>query len=394
MSNRQKTGRNALCPCDSGKKYKKCHGSGKELTSNPPPQPFTQTIRMDGLPGFKQHLTIIPVFQDPADPRNRKGPEGEPGEYEVIFTFSRPGFPLQPEYEINSSEYLRGGSHLAISYPANPSDSQRKDRIKIDIIYNNTFLNFYGFPNKDGFLEKIVGKLIAKNFSDAHHKAFSALTPTLSDWSVNLDIPLNPYQVDIEEIASEARRIVHSMSFNPAPLVSNLSGNRDPDFVGYASIYREALNSNSSIYQFLCFFKVIESIQERRGIIAKNTKSQTQIDGRPKEFFPSSKDELFSWLNSLYLVRPQVWDDLTIESLLLPELVGKRFNRIIKSQLNPIRLNIAHALFGSSGLKFNIDDLSNHETVERFLPATKCIVRRMLKNEFPSCFLSHLPDVP
>jgi hypothetical protein len=39
-----------------------------------------------------------------------------------------------------------------------------------------------------------------------------------------------------------------------------------------------------------------------------------------------------------------------------------------------------------------VDVYETHEKVNRFLPATKCMFRRMLKNEFPSDFLAHLPD--
>jgi hypothetical protein len=108
--------------------------------------------------------------------------------------------------------------------------------------------------------------------------------------------------------------------------------------------------------------------------------------------FPSDPDELFPWLNALFTVRPPVWDEMVIESLLMPEVIGKKFGTIIERQLIPLLTSVAHALFESVEMSLSVDDYISHERVNRFLPVTKCMVRRMLKNEFPAEFLAHLPD--
>ena len=43
----------------------------------------------------------------------------------------------------------------------------------------------------------------------------------------------------------------------------------DHEFRFYAGMYREALNTDSPVYRFLCFFKIIEGLKGRRGRIAK-----------------------------------------------------------------------------------------------------------------------------
>ena len=187
------------------------------------------------------------------------------------------------------------------------------------------------------------------------------------------------------------------MTFNPpfqtSPLVLRPGFALTPNFRGYASLYREALNSNSPVYQYLCYFKIIESVRERRKRLGGEAKARSETFARPsEEVFPSNSEELAPWLNALFTVRPPNWDEMVVESLLMPETAGKKFGTIIERQLIPLRTSIAHALFETAGLSLSVDVYETHEKVNRFLPATKCIVRRMLKNEFPSDFLAHLPD--
>jgi len=46
----------------------------------------------------------------------------------------------------------------------------------------------------------------------------------------------------------------------------------------------------------------------------------------------------------------------------------------------------------SGELGMSADDLLKAGTVDHWLPVTRTIVRRMLKNDFSDEFLSHLPD--
>ena len=78
-----KIGRNEPCPCNSGKKYKHCHGAAHPAPARPaeaakPAMPLSQEARLKpmGMPGVTQHLIGAFRFRDPADPRNLSGPAG------------------------------------------------------------------------------------------------------------------------------------------------------------------------------------------------------------------------------------------------------------------------------------------------------------------------------
>jgi Methylamine utilization protein MauJ/SEC-C motif len=394
-----KIGRNASCPCGSGKKYKKCHGREQTALSVPgappiriPAQGATQNLPAEGLPGLPQYLTVVFEYRDPQDPRNRPGPQGQPGEYEVVFTFSRPGFSLQPEYNASFADGLKGTSHLAICGPSHTSIDATADRIRLDAVVDSEQLAFTGYPDASGFLSRLVGRCHARDFLNAHRKAFRAVAPALSNWSLQLDIPIFVYQVDLTEIASGAKRMTFNPPFQTSPLVLRPNAELKPDFRGYAGLYREALNSNSQVYQYLCFFKIIESVRKRRKRLGGEARARGEAFSRPPEVLPASAQDLTPWLNALFTIRPPVWDKMVIESVLLPEVAGKKFGTIIERELIPLRTSIAHALFESAELNLSVDVYETHEKINRLLPVTKCMVRRMLKNEFPRDFLSHLPD--
>jgi hypothetical protein len=65
---------------------------------------------------------------------------------------------------------------------------------------------------------------------------------------------------------------------------------------------------------------------------------------------------------------------------------GWRFGRI-KERVEPIRDSIAHALIESSELPISPDELHHKHEVHKWLPVLKCVVRRMLRNDFPADFL-------
>lgn len=385
-----KTGRNDPCHCGSGKKYKKCHADldrniKQKITH---PTPISHNLPQQGLPGTSQVFTIVPTYQDPMDIRNRDDDQGHRGEYEMVVTLSRPGYFIQPESNLTSSEFLNGDSHLAIRHPANPTIVA----IKMDVFFNGQNFAFEGIPNAQGFLSKVRGRFHAQNFIDAHRKGIAAVTPLLSNWSAQLDIPLFIFQVDLTEKISKSKRMTFTLPFRQTPLVDLPGEGLIPEFRGYASLYREALNNHSPIYQFLCFFKIIESIRKRRSRLAKEARSNGESFSRPNEIFPKTSEELKPWLDALYPAHPSEWDTMVATSLLLPDVAGKKFGKIIEQSLNPVRIQIAHALFENTELGISGDDPLSYETISKWLPVLRCMVRRMLKNEFPKTFLAALPD--
>jgi hypothetical protein len=347
-----------------------------------------------GLPGQHQHIITINHFRDPSDTRNIGGPQGLPGRYTVTFVLARPGFALLPERQHSFAPGLRGDSHLAISKPAfSPPGNPDADQIMIRGMTEDGNFAFSGLPNERGFLGKLVSEPFdATGFHDAEQKAHRALAPSLSNWAVHLDIPLSVVQTEsVEERTGNTQTSILTPYFE-VPLAIRPTANLPPEFRGYASLYREALNSNSSVYQFLCLFKMIEAMLKRRARLGAEARKAGKQFTRQHETIPASPDAAIKWLNAIFSIRPN-WDAMALTSLFPAEVAGKSFQYVIDKVLYPMRVDIAHAISSQSGeLTLTVDELLHTQNLHKWLPLTKCIVRRMLKNDFPADFLPYLRE--
>lgn len=333
------------------------------------PESVTAELPGMGLPGQYVVRTVVPMFPL-GDPRNRGGPAGLAGDYEVTFTFNRPGYPLQPEKSIVSGDQLEGDSHLGI-----PKEFWFNANVEGELF------SFIGEPNSKNFLAKIVIKCSAKNIKDAHDRCFRALMPVLSNFALRWDVPLVLYQTDVKELRTGVLQITNRNPFSEVSIRGLFQIDLPADLRPYGAIYREAITTESAPYQFLCFFRLIESIRARRTRISRDA-SQRQPHSMPVEIYPRTEADAIEFLNWIFLVKPTSWDALTLESVLIPEAVGKTFPVIIDSELKPIRDGIAHALLQRAEELISMDDHLARSKLQTWLLPIKCIARAMLKNEF------------
>lgn len=331
------------------------------------------------------------------DPRSHVPPIGTSGTYEVIFVLKRPGFPLVGEYQLSFSRGLSGDSHLAVPGIALTPDGESEiERVLIQSVGDDGRFDFFGFRNERCFLGKFVsGPIQARDRFNAEEIAFSALAPSLSEFSLQLDIPLEIAQVETKDLFTENCHVTFTVPFPNTPMAVAPASKTHPDFRGIASLYREALNSNSPVYQFLCLFKIIEALKARRKKLEREAKRNgtSQPLTAPTEILPTSYGEIRAWLDTLFYSRPP-WDFTALEGAVTPEARGKSFNDVISNILTPLRVNVAHALFEDAGKELTIsyDDLIDTRKIAKLVPLTKCIARRMLRSDFPAEFLPHLPQ--
>jgi hypothetical protein len=215
---------------------------------------------------------------------------------------------------------------------------------------------FRGTPNDNGFLAKLVTECVGASYIDAYRKASRARSPAISHWSLTLDIPISIFQTDVKELLTGGARMTFTPPYPVAAFAMIPMGPFPTELRGYASVYREALLSNSPLYQFLCYFKIIENVRALRDRLAPARQAAGLSLKRPFERIPADKVTLIPWLESIFLIRPPKWDDMTIDSILLPEGAGKTFSYIIEGVFSDLRHGIAHALFEGGELTVSIDD--------------------------------------
>lgn len=359
------------------------------------PQATSFSFDPTGMPGTETTLTVCNEFADPGDPRNQGGPAGLPGLYKVVFTFSRPGFSRASDRELSCENGIEGDSHLAIAPPAYAPPGQPPiTRLRIDCTTEDGPFRCFGIPNSRGFLGKVrFEPFQAAGFLDAAHRAFRAVASALSSITMFLDVPLHVHQTDVTELRTESFALTHAVPAREAPLVALPAEPLPKDFRLYASLYREASNSLSPAYQFLCWFKIIEGLRTRRGRRAAELRQAGQTPpSSPRILVPKTAQEQAAWLKELFPAG-HTWDQLTLDSIFRPEVTGRRAEDLVMGPLRALRLKIAHALLDSGEPGVQLDEGHDRDEIQRWLPLLRCLARAYLRTEFPRMFKPH-PDAP
>jgi Methylamine utilization protein MauJ len=369
-----------LCHCCSGLPLRRCHGSvlkspGEIPVGTGDPNAPEERVSLVGFPGTHQTMHMLYRFKGD-DPRNNLPLGGSPGLYEVTFILHRPGYKLQQERQISFSSGLRGDSHLAISKPAfSPPGNPDADQILIFGVTEDGKFEFIG-SNEKGYLGKLITRPFqANNRGHAEENSYRVLATHLSNMSLHLDIPLEIGVRETKEISNGSISMSFVLPYLEAPMAINATSNFGAEFRSYAALYREALNTNSPVYQFLCLFKILEALGARRKRLAREAKKNNTSYVSPDEVLPGTPAEVKAWLEGLFYIRPP-FDLSTLESAVPQDLRGRKATDIIKADLKPLRIKVAHALFGSGGeLPLSSDDLNHTHSITRRMLVTKCLVR-------------------
>jgi hypothetical protein len=334
-------------------------------------------------------------FNEPDDPRNAGGPEGIAGKYKTIFTLSRPGQAISPENHFMPASNLKGDSHLAIAEPAlSFLQGESSDQLYFQCATPEGIFAFIGFSNEKGFLSRVESEPFdANSFSDAAWKAHHAIASTLSSMSVYFDVPVNIYQMDVIEVRTGSLRLSILMPFRAVPgVIMPPIREWSAQQQKYASLYREALGSSSSNYQFLCLYRIIEGLRERRqrvrGEAAKDARRRGKVPtSRPETKIPSDLVSQRRLLNSVF-PNPRKWSDGAVQTVFITDVLDRKISNLIHKagELHRLRNQIAHAVLDSAEDVISIDNGLDLDKVEAWLPITKFLARYLLKEAFPDMF--------
>jgi len=328
-----------------------------------------------GLGGLTLDLAFVMRYLD-GDPRNEGGADGLAGQYIVTFVLHRPMLSPVDEYTSQLAEEVNGDSHIVIADPAAAALSvPSMSEVVLHASSGADDFVFRGVPNARGRLHRIKSDPFqAANFTDAESRTQLALASILSAWSARLDVPLRVFQMESLELRTRSVRRNFVCPFLDVPLVAPVIPISD-DFRACAAMYREALNSNSALYQFLCLYKVLEGIRNLRSRVKKPN------DVRPDERIPKDTIAFIPWLNTIFPGWTG-WDAMAIKSIFRTEVLGKKAATVIQDYLRPIRDEVAH-FFTHSGDKMSLDANVLQTKVHQWLHLTRCLARLLMKNQFP-----------
>jgi len=306
---------------------------------------------------------------------------GRPGTYHVIFLLGRPGFSKRKEKTIAAADAQCGDSHLYFARPIN--DPTKTPFYKGTADVGGKVFTIIGKPNSEGCLARVETEVEAIGFEDAERIAHFVVMTVLSVLSFQQDVPLAVQQTDVVELNTGTLAIMTRSPFHEMTAPEGMIPKFDREFRFYAGMYREALNSESPVYRFLCLFKIIEGLKGRRSRIAKQNDGEALL--RNGEILPESEPAAREWLRTIS--RRHAWDAQSLQMMFPVEYRGKRFGAIIDNVLRPLRNEVAHGLLAEGEIKVSSDDLIQLWRVQRILPMARLIARKMLLNDFPDCAL-------
>lgn len=376
----RKIERNQPCPCGSGKKFKHCHGSPVSAQSgtsrdrvvkNPDGSiQLSVSIPHDELGppfGYKE-LIFVPAFdeRDMQPGEQQPSPAGSPGEYEVTFVFARPEISLT-EIRQSDIDFVAGDSALIISSPE-PRKKGDPSGVRMEFAYSapdetqkrGTIMLR---PNKHGRLSIAKMTLTANGYRQARREAYRALLPMLSKLSFDHDIPLEIKGTSTEEKATAGKNVEMRIPFNPSMLNQVGEGLHSQEILALQSFYREGMNSTSIGYSFLCFYRILEAIYEKRKKIVeeKNLRYKFNRENRIEE-----RD---------LLGLPRHMENYKT-------FVGRKFRSIYDNELTTLRITIAHGLLGEKDPISNTpDDVDVRLRASFLIPIAKILARLEVQNE-------------
>jgi hypothetical protein len=319
------------------------------------------------FPGTRRNLMLRPQYKAD-DPGILANPAGVPGTYKVIFALMR------FQQSMLGIEVIDSDSLIKLADVDSPP---RLDFPYVNVVVDaeEQNLSILGYANSKGRLSTLViPDINALNLSDASEKAERTVYRFLSQLSTKLHVPINIGKTEVLEFSTSTVRVSLIMPYDESSIGASPDTQFSSDSSLYASLYREALNTNSPMYRFLCMFKVIDGINARR-----NRRGSQESESYRAEVVPGDLTECRQWLTRLF---DRSWDEKIVNEIVHPEIRGRKFSYIVSSKLSPIRIKIAHSVLKGGEPALLADEPTHLNQVYSWLPLTQCLARHMFNNEF------------
>ncbi len=299
-------------------------------------------------------ITIVPVFADgEAGP-----PSGSVGRYEVVFVLGVPGVSsvaLSLDFAALAAggDSLLEGSDQRISLAAQDGASSEARIV----------------ANAERRLARIQLEVTADSFATAETDAHDQIMPVVSGMAFAADAAVEVVAVLLTEKATQTRRIGATIIGAVQP-VSRMEGLSTPEIRPFLAVYREGLNSNSPLYQALCFYKVIEGVSSFH---TKQARASSRSGGAvgPDPLLkriptdPNDLPPMTHWVRDAF-----------------DPYLGMTFDSVKKSVSDSIRNAIAHI---TPGEDVRVPDyLSDVQACRDITPVLRYVAREVIRDAMSS----------
>jgi hypothetical protein len=249
--------------------------------------------------------------------------ENEPCEFEITCVLSR-NFKATRKSSSDSDSY-NGDSFFCP--PENTSSVK---------IYSNN-IELYFLTNDDREFASVQASLQAVSNNEAESLFMAALSRVLDHWSFLANTPISIDEIGTKNVKNGLLTINYTLPYENV-IISLGKGESFSELIPIFALYREAKNSASNFYRFLCYYKILEGIYKKlRSEVFNEAKERGKEIARIKEIVPDL---------------PELKADVSLHS----NLIGKSIQVIFENELTKnFRKQVAHFLV-DDGTILNVSD--------------------------------------
>ncbi|MBB6582877.1 methylamine utilization protein MauJ [Ralstonia solanacearum] len=296
----------------------------------------------------RERIVIVPIREGEEKP----SPSGGPGKYRVIYVLTIPGTALYHR-ALDFEAIMQSGDSLLRVAPGTAE-------LRFEFQHERGPYRVCAKVNENHRLATMALEFDAENLREAEITAWDVTTPLMSTLAFENQVPVEFSGYEILELKTDIRVYAFGIVGQDRSLDLSRSLAHVTHLAQAMSAFREGLGSTSPFYQFLSFYRALESVHHMR------TKRNAQVPKSERR----SHDETFPM--------PPSTDGKQLEGV-MRQVAGKRF-KAIKEQMRPVMRNaVAH--MDPDQITKIVDRFEDFEAVIEWLPIVRYMAKRQLENE-------------
>jgi hypothetical protein len=216
-----------------------------------------------------------------------------------------------------------------------------------------------GIKNENNELSSIIGEIESTKWFGAIKLFLDGLYPIIDSLSYSANCPTiisRIYCIDL-------KNMVEVISYNVPYRMSRINqhiGYTYTEMMPIKALYREAKNSNSPFYKFLCYYKILEGIYENI---------------RPKFFKMFRKNKI-----SISTLEENVTHNKAIEST-YSNLIGKSIKSVYQNLFTAKFRNVVAHFIVRDGKILNVSEFQANNDFLAVLTILEHCVRKVIENQ-------------
>lgn len=296
----------------------------------------------------RERYVIAPIRDGEPEP----SPNGIPGKYRVTYLLTVPGT-ASFHSTLDCEAIMRSGDSLLVVAPGTAE-------LQFDFQHETGPYRVRAKVNESHRLATMELELDSANLREAEIAAWNVTMPLMSTLAFVNSVPVEFSGYEVLELQTNVRVYAFGMIGEERALDFSRPLMYVAHLAPAMSAFREGLGSTSPFYQFLSFYRALESVHHMR--TNRNSKLPKSERRSHEETFPM----------------PELADGEQLDGV-MKQVAGKRF-KAIKEKMRPVMRNAVAHMDPEQAVKI-VDRFEDLEQILEWLPIVRYMAKRQLENE-------------